>query len=125
MRRPGVRTAYLKVRLPFLGIHVAQFQAATKKQNLREKLLRWLAPCNVSLAHLSAYNKHELGTGKWFLQGSWFADWRSSNSPNLWLVGSGRLKMYNTFVVKKLINSSWLWKDRFMVRVNEVTYRIF
>ncbi|KAI1397797.1 hypothetical protein F4819DRAFT_64947 [Hypoxylon fuscum] len=54
----------------------------------RASILAWLSPCNISNAHLSAYERREPNTGKWFLESSSFAKWRSSKCQFLWLVGN-------------------------------------
>ena len=53
---------------------------------LRDNLLRWLSPSDPSTNHNIASKAHHNGTAQWFLEGSIFNQWKSTD-PFLWLHG--------------------------------------
>ena len=53
---------------------------------LRDSLLRWLSPPDSSINHNIACKAHHNGTAQWFLQGSVFSQWKSTD-PFLWIYG--------------------------------------
>ena len=53
---------------------------------LRQDLLRWLSPPDPSTNHNIACGAHHKRTAKWFFQGSFFTEWKSTGSL-LWLHG--------------------------------------
>ena len=54
----------------------------------------WLNPINQAEIHAAASRKREQGTGKWFLEGGAFANWRQDPGTSLWLIGDGRTQEY-------------------------------
>jgi hypothetical protein len=66
---------------------------SSTERRLKERhleILDWLAPCNITIAHHSAFEKREAGTGDWFLLGHHFDSWCSTDGPFLWLHGDGK-----------------------------------
>ena len=54
--------------------------------HFRDSLLRWLSPPDPSINHNTASKVHHIGTAQWFLQGSIFSQWKSTD-PFLWIHG--------------------------------------
>jgi hypothetical protein len=57
---------------------------------LKDSLLRWLSPPEPSINHNIACKAHHDGTAQWFLQGSTFKQWKSTD-PFLWIRGKRAL----------------------------------
>jgi len=57
---------------------------------LKDSLLRWLSPPEPSINHNIACKAHHDGTAQWFLQGSTFNQWKSTD-PFLWIRGKRAL----------------------------------
>jgi hypothetical protein len=53
----------------------------------REKIIQWLACTDSSLNHNAAHNKHQPGTGEWFIKGPNMEKWKTTQSSLLWLHG--------------------------------------
>jgi len=62
---------------------------------LRDSLLRWLAPPDPSINHNIASEVHHNGTSQWFLQGSTFKQWKTTESL-LWIHGKRMFLFYFT-----------------------------
>ena len=71
--------------LSFNTHHSERSHSFTGNQ-LRDSLLRWLSPPDPSINHNIASKAHHNGTGQWFLQGSIFSKWKSTD-PFLWMHG--------------------------------------
>jgi len=56
------------------------------RNQIRDSLLRWLSPPDPSINHNIACKAHHNGTAEWFLQGSIFDQWKSTD-PLLWIHG--------------------------------------
>ncbi len=54
---------------------------------VREKILHWLSPIELSRCHDVAREKHERRTGNWFISSSEFTDWKREAGQFLWLYG--------------------------------------
>ncbi|KAK4441973.1 hypothetical protein QBC34DRAFT_314070, partial [Podospora aff. communis PSN243] len=76
----------------------------TKTEVVRNKVLVMLSPCSVAAFHLLMLEKHEPGTGRWFLNGEMFTEWRDSEQAQyLWLtgdVGCGKTVLF--YVIENL-----------------------
>ena len=83
---------------------------------LRENIHRWLSPPDPSTSHNTACGTHHKKTASWFFQGTIFQEWKSSGSL-LWIHGK-RLsrRLYNLTSTNIILYSSWLGKERFVVR---------
>ena len=57
---------------------------------LRDSLFRWLSPPDTLINHNIASKVHHNGTAQWFLQGSIFNQWKSTE-PFLWIHGKRAL----------------------------------
>ena len=66
---------------------------------LKDGLLRWLSPPDPSINHNLASTAHHSGTAQWFLQGSIFSQWKSTD-PFLWI--HGKREFFFTFTVMAL-----------------------
>ena len=61
----------------------------------------WLAPIDQSQIHAAALRRHEPETGKWFLDGEPFRDWRLNHSTSMWIcdnAGIGKTVLFSSAV---------------------------
>lgn len=56
-------------------------------QQLKSRLLRWLAAPDVSFNHCEARSRHVRGTGEWLLCSEAYSAWAVGELPRLWLRG--------------------------------------
>jgi len=83
------------------------------RNQLREKLRRWLSPPDPSTNHNIARKVHHEGTSTWFFQGGMFQDWKSSPSL-LWIHGKpGSGKSVLWFVISRPCSLYWLNSSQF------------
>jgi len=68
---------------------VAQALEAESKASWRKEIYEWLAPPDVTSAHISALEKRHPATGMWFLESTEFETWKSQPGSRLWLYGGG------------------------------------
>jgi rhamnogalacturonyl hydrolase YesR len=53
----------------------------------RKKIIEWLSPLNPFQRHADVVNKHQEGTGLWFLNDVHFVSWKESCGTTLWCYG--------------------------------------
>ena len=53
----------------------------------RQQIIDWLKVCDPSTNHVEARNRHEPGTGIWFISSSEFTKWRDGQIRSSWLQG--------------------------------------
>jgi hypothetical protein len=53
----------------------------------KHDLMRWYCPVDYHVQHQDFMDRHQTGTGKWFLQDSKFQGWIQSNSATLFCPG--------------------------------------
>jgi hypothetical protein len=59
---------------------------------LREKLITWLAPPDPSINHNTACGTQHKGTASWFLESDTFNEWKKNGSI-LWIRGNRTLSL--------------------------------
>jgi len=97
--------------LSVLTINVRQ--TVEKIQELRlnhheQEILDWLSAPNPSVNYENALEKRHKGTGKWFIDGRAFADWKKQPNSFLWLhglPGCGKTVLSST-IIEHLRNSA-------------------
>jgi ankyrin repeat domain-containing protein 50 len=80
---------------------VSQKLNAKDDEDLRQKILEWLAPPEYSSSHNQAREKCQPGTGRWLLKSSLFSEWIRGSSSKLWLhggVGCGKTVLCSTII---------------------------
>ena len=70
--------------------HLSECSDIFTGNQLRDSLFRWLSPPDPSINHNVACKAHHNGTAQWFLQGSIFNQWKSTD-PFLWIHGKRAL----------------------------------
>jgi len=69
-----------------VGDDVKNLLDGANRNQLRERLLRWLSPPDPSINHNIASKAHYNGTSQWFFQKSIYKQWNSAG-PFLWIHG--------------------------------------
>ncbi|KAH9957516.1 hypothetical protein BC827DRAFT_654119 [Russula dissimulans] len=57
------------------------------RDELQEKVRRWLSPPNPSINHNSARKAYREGSAEWFLHGNTFPEWKTTIGSLLWISG--------------------------------------
>lgn len=66
--------------------HVRRF---TEGDQIRDKISQWLLAPDPSSNHIDAYDKLQESTGKWFVDGQQFSDWKNGPDSFILLYGIG------------------------------------
>jgi uncharacterized protein YoxC len=82
------RSSFLQ---PLLIISSAQTHITGNQ--VKDSLLRWLAPPDPSTNHNIATKAHHSGTAEWFFRGSIFNHWKTTGSSLLWVHGKRALPL--------------------------------
>ncbi|THZ81488.1 purine and uridine phosphorylase [Aureobasidium pullulans] len=73
----------LKRKMSIVAESIDQIKTSGKS----DKIERWLEAPNSSINHNNAIDKHNAGTGQWFLESNHFLEWRQEPNSFLWLHG--------------------------------------
>jgi len=87
---------------PFVSFPTAQTPITGNQ--LRDDLLRWLSPPDVSTNHNIARKAHHNGTAEWFFGGNIFSQWKSTGSL-LWI--HGKRASPPAFIHKLIVSYSY------------------
>ncbi|TVY35584.1 hypothetical protein LSUB1_G005613 [Lachnellula subtilissima] len=77
--------------------------AASRVDDQRDKIIKWLSCTDPSFNHLAACKKHQPMTGEWFTKGSIMKEWMETQNSLLWLYGIPRDLMLTIY--------SGMWED--------------
>jgi hypothetical protein len=73
------------------GARERLWEAVRKRDSLaedqRKKIIDWLLPPDPRTNHESAHQRHEPGTGVWFLRSEQYQRWKAGSIRHLWLCG--------------------------------------
>ncbi|KAF3907864.1 hypothetical protein ABW20_dc0107339 [Dactylellina cionopaga] len=58
-----------------------------ESEQMQEKIIRWLSPPDPSINYNKALQQRHKGSGRWFLEGKHFEEWKTRQSSFLWLYG--------------------------------------
>ncbi|TVY25789.1 Ankyrin repeat and KH domain-containing protein mask [Lachnellula hyalina] len=77
--------------------------AASRVDDQRDKIIKWLSCTDPSSNHFAACKKHQPTTGEWFTKGSNIKEWMETQNSLLWLYGIPRDPMLTIY--------SGMWED--------------
>ncbi|KAH9961507.1 hypothetical protein BC827DRAFT_1341818 [Russula dissimulans] len=66
---------------------VASNMNKLRRDELQEKIRRWLSPSDPSINHNTARDVHHEGSAKWFIHGNTFQQWKMEMGSLLWVSG--------------------------------------
>ncbi|KAL8792240.1 MAG: hypothetical protein Q9195_005196 [Heterodermia aff. obscurata] len=69
-------------------LNISDDAARQNKEKLRSDVIAWLSTTRPSSNHNINRRKHQPGTGEWFVNGSYFEQWRTAPNSFVWLHGS-------------------------------------
>ena len=79
--------------MDFISSNMSGLRSAIEERQRdtkREGLLQWLSSVDPSENYNNACERHEAGTGQWFIvEDSSFKDWKQAANSLLWLYGKG------------------------------------
>ncbi|KAF2502170.1 hypothetical protein BU16DRAFT_1280 [Lophium mytilinum] len=61
--------------------------AIKERENLLQKMLKWIPAVDTSVNHKEARRKHQAGTGDWLFQLEEFSKWKTTRGSVMWLSG--------------------------------------
>lgn len=84
---------------------------------LRQKINQWLVAPDPSSNHNTACKKRQPTTGKWFTQGTEFANWKLGLNSFVWLHGIRESRGQNSSTEILTCEYSWMRENNIVVSI--------